>query len=88
MGRRYVVGCTWSLILKYKDCKQSGLKFLAKIIEKMDFIKGEEEFEESRGFSDIQLDLLDESHIIQDEHPDNRGSVEKILVHLNSQEEK
>lgn len=32
VGRRYVVGCTWSLILKYKDCKQSGIKFLSRII--------------------------------------------------------
>lgn len=42
VGRRYVVGCTWSLILKYKDCKMSGIKFLSKVIEKMDFIEGEE----------------------------------------------
>lgn len=40
VGRRYVVGCTWSLILKYKDCKQSGIKFLSRIIEKMEYIKG------------------------------------------------
>ncbi len=40
VGRRYVVGCTWSLILKYKDCKQSGILFLSRIIEKMEYIKG------------------------------------------------
>ena len=31
-GRRYVVGCTWSLILRYWDCKQSGLKFRSRVI--------------------------------------------------------
>lgn len=44
VGRRYVVGCTWSLVLKFKDCKQSGIKFLSKVIEKMDFIQGEEDY--------------------------------------------
>lgn len=34
-GRRYVIGCTWSLILRYKDCKQSGFKFLSRTIERM-----------------------------------------------------
>ena len=40
VGRRFVVGCTWSLILKYKDCKQAGIKFLSKVIEKMECIQG------------------------------------------------
>lgn len=38
VGRRYVVGCTWSLILKYKDCKEAGIKFLSKVIDKMEYI--------------------------------------------------
>lgn len=42
VGRRFVVGCTWSLILKYRDCKKAGLLFLSRVIEKMEFIKGEE----------------------------------------------
>jgi hypothetical protein len=46
VGRRYVIGCTWSLVLKYKDCKLSGIRFLSRVIEKMDYIKGEEEFSE------------------------------------------
>jgi hypothetical protein len=53
VGRRYVIGVTWSLILKYKDCKEGGIKFLSKVIDKMEYIRGEEEFEDSRGFSDI-----------------------------------
>jgi hypothetical protein len=53
VGRRYVIGCTWSLILKYKDCKEGGIKFLTKVIDKMEYIKGEESFDESRGFSDL-----------------------------------
>ena len=53
VGRRYVIGCTWSLILKYKDCKEGGIKFLSKVIDKMEYIKGEESFDESRGFSDL-----------------------------------
>ena len=53
-GRRYVVGCTWSLILRYKDCKQSGLKFLSVIID-----RGEKDQDESRGFSEFQTDLHD-----------------------------
>lgn len=40
VGRRYVVGTAWSLVLQYKDCKQSGIKFLAKVIEGMEYIKG------------------------------------------------
>lgn len=35
VGRRYVVGCTWSLVLKYKDCKEGGIKFLSRVIDKM-----------------------------------------------------
>ena len=52
-GRRYVIGCTWSLILRYKDCKKSGLNFLSRTIEKME---GDADEEESRGFSDFQTD--------------------------------
>jgi hypothetical protein len=40
VGRRYVIGCTWSLILKYKDCKEGGIKFLSKVIDKMEYIRG------------------------------------------------
>lgn len=54
VGRRYVVGVCWSLILQYKDCKQSGIKFLSRVIEGMEYIKGEEEIEENRGLSDFQ----------------------------------
>lgn len=54
VGRRYVIGCTWSLILKYKDCKEAGIRFLSEVIDKMEYIQGEEDFEESRGFSDIE----------------------------------
>ncbi len=40
VGRRYIVGCTWSLVLKYTDCKLAGIKFLSRIIDKMEYIKG------------------------------------------------
>ena len=53
-GRRYVVGCTWSLILRYKDCKQSGLKFLSVIIDRTN-----KDQDESRGFSEFQTDVMD-----------------------------
>ena len=42
-GRRYVIGCTWSLVLRYKDCKQSGIKFLSQAIEKMERLSDEED---------------------------------------------
>lgn len=42
VGRRYVIGVTWSLILKYRDCKEGGIKFLSRVIDKMEYIKGEE----------------------------------------------
>jgi hypothetical protein len=35
VGRRYVIGCVWSVILKYNDCRQAGIKFLSKVIDKM-----------------------------------------------------
>jgi len=57
VGRRYVVGCSWSLILKYKDCKEAGIKFLSKVIDKMEYIQGEEDFDKSRGFSEIEKEL-------------------------------
>jgi len=53
VGRRYVVGIAWSLVLQYKDCKQSGIKFLSRASEGMEYIKGEEEFEDERGLSEF-----------------------------------
>jgi hypothetical protein len=50
-GRRYLIGCIWSSILKFTDCKQAGVKYLMRTLRKMDFIKEEEEFSESHGFS-------------------------------------
>jgi hypothetical protein len=82
-GRRYLVGCTWSLILRYKDCKQSGLKFLSHIIEHPDN-KDEDDFEESRGFSDIQIDPLELEHGENDIAPPERGTSFKQLKHFKS----
>ena len=45
VGSRYVIGVIWSLILKHKDCKQAGIKYLSKIIDKMQYIQGEEDFD-------------------------------------------
>ena len=39
VGRKYMIGVIWSSILKYNDCKEGGIKYLSKIINKMDFIK-------------------------------------------------
>lgn len=86
VGRRYVVGCTWSLILKYRDCKQSGIKFLSKVIDRMEYIKGEEEFEEERGFEDLEMELLEEAQLDAEGTPESRGSHEQVLKHLNQQE--
>lgn len=36
-----MIGITWSVILKYHECKQGGIKFLGKAIDKMEYIKGE-----------------------------------------------
>ncbi len=50
-GRRYLIGSIWSAVLKFSDCKQAGVKYLSRTLKKMDFIKDEEDFSESHGFS-------------------------------------
>lgn len=56
-GRKYVIGCLWSMLLKYSDCRVAGIKFLAQHIDKMDFLKDEEEYESSHGFSEEEEEL-------------------------------
>lgn len=86
-----MIGCTWSLVLKYKDCKEGGIKFLGRVIDKMEYIKGEEEFDDSRGFSDIERELEQQelegnnNHVPESHH--ERKSKEKILEHLQQQED-
>jgi hypothetical protein len=69
VGRRYVIGCTWSLVQRYKDCRAGAIKFLSQVIDKMEYIRGEEEFEESRGFSDIERELQEQE--LQEKEPLN-----------------
>ena len=54
VGRKFVIGCVWSLVLRYKACKQPGIKFLSMAIGKLQHLEGEEEGSEERGFSDLQ----------------------------------
>ena len=41
VGRKYVIGYLWSTVLKHQDCRFAGMKFLFKLIDKMDFNKDE-----------------------------------------------
>ena len=50
VGRKYVISYLWSAILKFQDCRLAGIKFLGKFIDKMDFIKDEEEYSSSMAF--------------------------------------
>ena len=50
--RKYVISYLWSAILKFQDCRLAGIKFLSKFISKMNFIKDEEEYSSSHGFSE------------------------------------
>lgn len=43
-GRRYVISSIWSCVLKYSDCRNAGMKYLAKCIPRMEFKKDEGEF--------------------------------------------
>jgi hypothetical protein len=42
VGRKYVISSIWSCVLKYSDCRNAGVKFLGKVIAKMEFKKDEE----------------------------------------------
>lgn len=41
-GRHYVISSIWSCILRFTDCRCAGMKFLARLIPKMDHRKDEE----------------------------------------------
>ena len=56
-GRRYVISSLWSSVLRFSDCRAAGIKFLAKMINRMEFIKEEEEYESSHGFSEEEEEL-------------------------------
>lgn len=59
-GRRYVISTIWSSILRFTDCRPAGMKFLGKMIDKMEFIKEEEEYESSHGFSEEEEEVRKE----------------------------
>lgn len=63
-GRRYTIAAIWSAVLKFTDCRAAGIKMLSRFIKKMEFIKDEEDYESSHGFSEeereVMLDLLKE----------------------------
>ena len=60
VGRKYIISYLWSAILKFQDCRLAGIKFLGKFIEKMDFIKDEEEYSSSHGFSEEEEEIRKE----------------------------